>query len=128
MAKPPVKITICIFLHAIYTNRNKGIIIGFYLRTLCIFFPKYLDDEFDNIEHFFLKLLYPKPNIIILPYQHIILPCNFSTNFIENTLNYLVLKLLFYPPKLFIIYLTRNLINILNLIMTSILFLAITVK
>ena len=40
----------------------------------------------------------------------------------------MVLKLLLYPPKLFITYLTGNLINMLNLILAPILFLAITVK
>ena len=54
--------TIYTFIHAI-TPTLKEIIIGFYLRALCICSPKYLDDEFDYIDNSFLNLLYPKPFI-----------------------------------------------------------------
>ena len=47
------------------TNTKRGIIIGFYFRSLRIFSTKYEDNKFDYIENYFLNLLYPKPFIQI---------------------------------------------------------------
>ena len=41
-------------------NTKRGIIIGFYLRSLRICSSKYLNDEFNHIENSFLNLQYPK--------------------------------------------------------------------
>ena len=48
-----------------HTNNNtkRGIIISFYLRALCICSSKYLNDEFNHIEIFFLN---PTPTPILL--------------------------------------------------------------
>ena len=46
------------YLH--HNNTKRGIIIGFYLRALCICSLKYFNDEFNYIENPFLNLLYPK--------------------------------------------------------------------
>ena len=104
---------------------------GFYLRALHICSPKYLDNEFDNIEKIFLNFVYPKlfiqstkskvlkilkrkrsqtintPPNIRLPHKHtifylVILPLTLL-KIIEITL---VLKLQHYFQKLL-----RNLLN-----------------
>ena len=103
----------CRHFHSYHnTNTKRGIIIGFYLRALCICSPKYQDEEFNYLENSILNILYSKPfiqfakskalkthkskwlqtsintpNIIRLPYKHIILPSNSSINFIENNWN-----------------------------------------
>ena len=42
------------------TNTKRGIIIGFYRRSLRICSSKYLDEEFNYMVNSFLNLLYPK--------------------------------------------------------------------
>ena len=100
------------------TNTKRGFTICFYLRVLRICSLKYLNDKFNYIENFFLKLLYPIPFIhfakskylkiqkwnrpwtnvntpsdkINLPYTQITLPHDSSTNIIENNLNKVCIK------------------------------------
>ena len=100
-------------------NTKRSIIIGFYLRALCICSSKYLNDEFNHIENSFLNLLYPKSFIhfaksealkihnknqpqtnansqsyktISLSHRFITLPNNSSSNSIINNLNKLMIK------------------------------------
>ena len=43
-----------------HQNTKRGIIIGFYFRSVCICSSKYLNDELNHKENSFLNLLYPK--------------------------------------------------------------------
>ena len=111
------------YLH--HNNTKRGIIIGFYLRALCICSLKYFNDEFNHIENPFLNLLYPKSFIHFAkskapkiynknqpqtnansqsyktrPHTFITLPNNSSSNSIIDNLNKLDIKTTSLPSKM----------------------------
>ena len=114
-----------IHFYSHHNNTKRVIIIGFYLRALCICSSKYLNDELNHIENSFLNLLHPKSFIhfakskalkihnknqprtnahsqsykTISHHRFITLPYNSSSHIMINNLNKLDIKTTSLPSK-----------------------------